>query len=82
MKLLATAFSASLLLLSCHSARAALADDLAGRGIWVNGPARFDAHQAAFLHSIGVRRVHLMLTDDMKKVYTDCRAAPRWRLVR
>lgn len=74
MKLTVILCSAAALMMSCPTAQAALADDLAGRGIWVNGPAKFDARQAAFLRSIGVRRVHLMLTHDLE-VYTDCGAA-------
>ncbi|MES2899519.1 MAG: hypothetical protein V4723_07310 [Pseudomonadota bacterium] len=74
MKIYSIVVIAALLLPAAHNARAGLAEDLAGRGMWVNAPAKFDTAQVSFLQSIGVRRVHLMLTNDITP-YRDCSSA-------
>jgi hypothetical protein len=48
-----------------------LSDDLAGRGIWVNTPSRFDEADVSLLSQFGVRRVQFMVSHDIK-TYASC----------
>ncbi|WP_223523731.1 hypothetical protein [Pseudomonas sp. BF-RE-24] len=44
-----------------------ISEVLKGRGVWVDSPKTFSSQQATLLKSMGVHRVHFMLTDDISQ---------------
>lgn len=71
MKKIVLACCASIPFLMVHTNAQTLSDDLKGRGIWVNNPSRFGVNEISLLDKLGVRRVHFMLSHDIK-TYATC----------